>query len=114
VVIERQAAVAELRPRLDLREELALLGEEVRDRTHPEKLIAWAEAPRVLTGGPARIAATVLSLAMLAAACYWMLEETAPARAALLGMLAVNSAFGWHFRKRVLSVIVHADEAASD
>jgi hypothetical protein len=41
----RQAAVAELRDRLDLREDLALLGQQVPDRSGIEALTAWAAAP---------------------------------------------------------------------
>ena len=40
----RQMAITELRPRLDLRETVALLGEDVRAGLHPEALIAWAQA----------------------------------------------------------------------
>ena len=44
VAIERQQAVDELRSRLDLREEIALLGEDVRADVHPEALARWGEA----------------------------------------------------------------------
>ena len=43
IVLERQRAVAELTPRLELREELALLGEDVRAGLHPEALRHWGE-----------------------------------------------------------------------
>lgn len=46
----RQGAAADLAPRLDLREDLAVLGEDVRADIHPERLATWAEAPRVLPG----------------------------------------------------------------
>ena len=39
---ERQAAVAELKSRLDLREDLAVIGESERIAAKPEPLIAWA------------------------------------------------------------------------
>jgi hypothetical protein len=45
---ERQAAVAELRGRLDLREDLEVLGEEDGPGVAPEALLQWAEAPRKL------------------------------------------------------------------
>ena len=41
----RQAAVAELAPLLDLREELALLGEEIQAGLAPDALARWAVAP---------------------------------------------------------------------
>jgi hypothetical protein len=49
VVRARQAAVEELRPRLDLREQLDLVGEEVqREVERPDELPAWGERARVL------------------------------------------------------------------
>ncbi len=41
VARERQGAVAELTPRLDLRDDLCLLGEDVRTRFSPEALVRW-------------------------------------------------------------------------
>jgi hypothetical protein len=42
---ERQAAVAELSDKLDLREDLAVLGPEVRAGLDPEALASWGQAP---------------------------------------------------------------------
>jgi hypothetical protein len=113
-VVERQAAVAELRPKLDLREELALLGEDVRASGDPGKLIRWAEAPAALVPDGVRIAAAALSLVMLASLIYWAWLSTPSSRAILLGLLAVNTAFGWQFRERVLRIVGHASDAAHD
>jgi len=41
----RHGAIAELYPRLELRETIALLGEDVRAGVHPEVLSVWAQAP---------------------------------------------------------------------
>jgi hypothetical protein len=41
----RQAAVAELAPALDLREQLALAGGDLRESVHTDRLVAWAESP---------------------------------------------------------------------
>jgi hypothetical protein len=66
----RQRAVAELAPRLDLREDLAVLGEDVRAEVDPASLAAWAEGPPILPGGgalaPAAALASALTLAALA------------------------------------------------
>ncbi|MFN8642114.1 MAG: hypothetical protein U0802_10835 [Candidatus Binatia bacterium] len=48
----RQAAVVALRSRLDLREDLAVLGDAVGDALHAEALAAWGTAPRRLAGAP--------------------------------------------------------------
>jgi hypothetical protein len=46
-VRSRQAGVDELRPKLDLREDLFLLGEDVRAGLHAEALRKWGSAPPV-------------------------------------------------------------------
>jgi hypothetical protein len=45
---ERQKVIVELRDKLDLREELALLGEDLKVRLDPRSLENWAEAPPLL------------------------------------------------------------------
>jgi hypothetical protein len=113
-VLERQAAVAELRSKLDLREDLALLGEDVRAGGDPKGLIAWAEGPPVLERGAGRIGATALSLTMLICGAYWAWASSIPSRAVFLCVLAINSAFGWSFRRRVLNVAARVEEAQRD
>jgi hypothetical protein len=66
---ERQAAVADLRDRLDLREDLGVLSESV--GIHPEALLQWAEAPPQLRQKWVRIAAPILALAAIATAVVW-------------------------------------------
>ena len=63
----RHAAIDELRSRLDLREDLSVLGPEVAVGLHPDALAAWGEQPRLLAGGARRWIAPVFALAMLAA-----------------------------------------------
>jgi hypothetical protein len=66
-ILERQTLVAELRPKLDLHEDLALTGEELRARLNPESLLTWAETPRTLPGSAIRAVAIALALACIAA-----------------------------------------------
>jgi hypothetical protein len=42
---ERHAAISELRDQVDLREDLAVLGEDVGVGVHPEPLVKWAHEP---------------------------------------------------------------------
>jgi hypothetical protein len=72
-VRERQAAVAELRDRLDLREEIALLGADVPDGPELAALAEWGKAAPVLTWRPLRavgIAVTALAVAGMVASAY--------------------------------------------
>jgi hypothetical protein len=64
---ERQQAIEELRNRVDLREELALLGEDVRAGVHEQALIRWGEAPIAPFPPSGRwLAAAIGSLALVA------------------------------------------------
>ena len=55
VARERQEAVEELRARVDLREELAVLAEEARSGVNPALLADWGEAPAELRRGGMRL-----------------------------------------------------------
>ncbi|HEY8458915.1 MAG TPA: DNA mismatch repair protein MutS, partial [Blastocatellia bacterium] len=74
-VLARQRSVDELRPRLDLREDLALLGEEVSAGAHPEELVAWAAGEPVFTARQTRwlqLAALLIGLFSAAAVVMWL------------------------------------------
>jgi len=71
VVVERQAAARELGDRLDFREDLAVIGDELRTGLEPEALIRWAESEPVLGAGWVRIAAPLMVAAVVAAAIAW-------------------------------------------
>ncbi|WP_434418191.1 MutS-related protein [Nannocystis pusilla] len=65
-VAARQEAVLALRERLDLREDLALLGGDVRAAVAPEALVAWGSAPPQIDAArfvPLRLLASALALA---------------------------------------------------
>jgi hypothetical protein len=68
---DRQAAVAELAPDLPIREDLAVLGEEISSGMDSAALSAWGSAPAVLKPGATRIAAGIVSALTLAAAALW-------------------------------------------
>ncbi|MEJ2008016.1 MAG: DNA mismatch repair protein MutS [Acidobacteriota bacterium] len=57
----RHSAITDLQGRIGLREDLAVLGEDVRSLVHPNALAAWAEAPPILKPGLARAVAFVLA-----------------------------------------------------
>jgi hypothetical protein len=75
-LLERQAAVRELAPRLDLAEDLAGAAGGLRVATEPEALAAWGAAPPVFAGPAGRLLpllawtltlATLTAIALLAA-----------------------------------------------
>ena len=62
-VAARQGAVEELRPRIDLREEIALMGEDIRVAVDARGLSNWGTAPPVQFFKGARLVAPVLACA---------------------------------------------------
>src|SRR5207245_1104228 len=63
----RQQAVEELKPKLDLRQEVGLIGEDVRAAIDDRAMRAWGSAPRVHIFKAARWIALLLALAAVAA-----------------------------------------------
>ena len=66
IVRARQAAVAELRGRLDLREDIALMGEDIRTAIDDQAMKAWGERPAVRFFPGARWVALALACAAVA------------------------------------------------
>ncbi len=75
-VLERQAAVEELRPRLELREDLAVMGEEIRAAADDRALKQWGEQPAIRFFPGARIVAPILAAAAIATLALWMTGTT--------------------------------------
>ncbi len=72
-VFARHAAVADLRHRLDLREDLAVLGENLRAGLRPDALVAWAESEPAVASTVARVAAPVLAVFWIASILVWII-----------------------------------------
>lgn len=86
----RQAAVAELRDHLELREDLALLGRDVRAGVHQETLERWAGAPSPISGRWVVYVATVLLGLGLVAGVLWWLADFRPL---FMGVLLADVVF---------------------
>jgi MutS domain V len=72
VIRARHSAVVELRPRLDLREDLALLGEGVHTGSEAQALTLWAAAPPWPIADATRLTARVLALLALLTLIFWI------------------------------------------
>ena len=75
-ILERQGLLAELREKLDLHRDLAVIGDELRARLNPESLTGWAETERVMPGIATRVAAIVLALAAVTAIVFYLATLT--------------------------------------
>lgn len=106
----RQRSVRALVPRLDLREDLAVLGEDVRAGVDAEAVRRWGEAPAML---PPRLRAAALALVAvtLAAAVGWAAGMgPLPFVAALIGEWALGRAL----RARLHGVLGAAGRPAAE
>lgn len=92
-VQDRQMAVSELRDRLDLREQLALAGDQEEIEADPEKLTGWSETRVHLSyrrWWPLALALNLLSLAALAYAIAGFVMHAEDIWIPFVAMLVVN------------------------
>jgi hypothetical protein len=108
----RQAAVNELRDRLGLREDIALLGADIPAGVDLAALAQWGAAPRVLGGRWGRVAASVLVAAVVGTLAGWLGGDLP--LYAFLAALGAEAAFGaWH-RRRVAQVVAPVERRSRD
>jgi hypothetical protein len=123
----RQEAVTELRPRLDLREDLAIAGEEARTGVDPISLAAWGEAPAAMQNRGLQVAIrllTALGVGGALALFVWLFGVVgilrlpsgldALARDLALAVLLVNGLFLHNHRKATGAVVQAVEEAAHE
>jgi MutS-like protein len=112
VARDRQQAIDELRPRLDLRESLFVFGPDVRAIVDTDALRAWAEAPvRLAAAWPAALL-PALAVVTTAHVAWWIWSGEPPRW--LGSLLVVQSAVGWWFRARVHDVAEHVERRAQE
>ena len=111
VVSERQQAVDELRRNLDLREDLALIGETVVQGISPEQLIAWATAPPVLSSRALRLTAAALATLTFISLLLWFAGH---GLLPLMTMVLVQGTFALFLRERVRRVVRSISKPGSD
>ena len=105
---QRHAAIAELRSRLDLREEMAILGEDIKVGIHPDALTQWAEASNQLTNPWLRWLSLLLAIAAIAAAIVWAELGT---KAPFFTIIIIETIITASLRRRT-DTVFHATEHA--
>jgi MutS domain V len=111
---ERHAAVAELRDRLDLREDMAILGEggeKLKIGVHPKALLHWAEQPTQLKQPSLRWTALLLAILAIAGAIVW--GETGIKTPFLL-VLVVEAFIAFSLKDQLNRVFAGTDRALAD
>jgi MutS domain V/MutS domain III len=101
-VQSRQSAVTELAPRLDLREQLSIIGEDVRTTVRSSALLEWAAAPPIQNLNSLQVVSSILSLLWLASLLAWAVWGLWPL--ALL-VSVVNAIFHSHATSTVDKII---------
>ena len=111
-IAERHAAVIELRPRLDLREDLELLGADVRAGIDPAALSAWGASARVFGGRGLPAAAAVLAILAVGTLAGWL--ASLMSLSVVLLVLIAEIAVAWRLGGRVRRVLVEVEPRTHD
>jgi len=108
---ERHSSIADLRDRLDWREELAVQGDSSRIELHCDRVIDWAQSPNRLDRPWIRWTAPLLALLAVAAALAWAI---AGLRFPLLAVLLLELALTYLLRDPVRTATTAVETAYED
>jgi hypothetical protein len=107
----RHEAVRELAPELDLREHLAVLGEDIRVGVHPEALAAWgAEPPRLVSRGR-WVGAGILSVLGIGTLALWIFSGVA---SPFVAVFLAARVFTFRFRRDLEHMIAAVERPSHD
>ncbi|MBV9183520.1 MAG: mismatch repair protein [Acidobacteria bacterium] len=107
----RQGAIDELRDQLDLREGLALEGENSEIGVDPQALLRWAEAPNQLKNGGIQWLAAGLGGMAIATVVVWSYWSVV---APLVVVLAIEATLAYRLRKPLEEILHGSEHAWSD
>ena len=107
-VRERQLAVAELRDKLDLREDLSVIGESERIAAHPEALARWAREESGLKD--ATWLSVILSAVSIAALVYAFTESLVP----FIAVLVIEGSIMFRARHQLEKIFAGIDQTHKD
>jgi hypothetical protein len=109
-VAERQQAIAELTPSLDLRESMAVLGSDAA-ALRSDSLVEWGERPPLLSPHWVRYVALAITAVFIVTLMVWLTTNNSLPMAIVLGL---QIGFAFPQQKRVERVSHAADTAARD
>jgi hypothetical protein len=111
VITLRQGAITELRTRLDLREDAAILGEDLKVGIHAEALTHWSEAPNQLRHQALRWLSLCISISSIASAVFWAERGEKTPFFLILALACIVTAF---LRKQTAEVLQSTEQALKD
>ncbi len=109
---QRQQAIAELRSRLDLREDLAVLGDAIRSGIDAEVAARWGKAPLVNFPAGAPVIAAALAVAVVVTFSLYMASLLT--RTPFLAALLITLGYGFFLGSRTLQVAGAVNSPARD
>jgi hypothetical protein len=107
----RQEAVDELRSRIDLREDLALLAEGIHSGSDAKQLVTWAAAPPWQISKGLRLSAFALAILALIGLALWFVGF---GYVPFLISILIGRTFVFRFREQIQTVISSVDVPAKD
>ncbi len=107
----RQAAIEELRSKLDLREDLALLGDDIQSGVHAKELSEWGAAPGVFQNQNIPLIAGAIAAFVALAAVAWLGFGVRWVAAAALMAIMIFLA---RYRDQVTRVIMEIERPSRD
>ncbi len=108
---ERHAAVNELRDQIDLREDLAVLGDDAGVGLHPDALLKWAEFPNRMKPLWIRWLAPILVALAVLAAVVWAVWGTATP---LVVVIVIEAILTYSLKKPIEEVLHGTEHAFRD
>jgi hypothetical protein len=115
-LVARHQAIDELRPLLELREQLAVLGDDYRTGVNPDQLVKWSAVPARPFPVWMRILALIFSLVTAAMLIWWLATDLKDphARLAVIVIAAIDGLFALSIRTRILDIAHSVEEPARD
>jgi hypothetical protein len=110
-ISERQTCIAELRGRLDLREDLLILDELPRIALQSDTITKWADAPNDLSRPWLRLAAFLLPASAAATAVIWAIWGL---EFPFLSVLVIEAGLNYALRNRVHAAVSGVEHAYED
>jgi hypothetical protein len=110
-IAERHSAIAELRNQLDLREDIAVLGEDASVGVFPEALLRWAEAPNQMKPEWVRWLAAILSVSAAGGAVVWGVVGTVTP---LIVIILVEALLAYRLSKPLEELLHGSEQALGD
>lgn len=110
-ILKRHAAIRELSTELDLREDLAVLGDDASVGVHPEELIRWAESPNQMSPLWLAWVAPMLAMLAVAGAVVWAVWGLATP---FIAVVVVEAIFTFRLKKPLEAVLYSTANAFQD